>query len=77
MHELVFSPVNDATMGRVRYEVMSSLDRWEPRIEVEDVTVAPAPGEPTTLYIDVRYRVRGANNPRNLVFPFYVIPSED
>ncbi|MEU3749182.1 MULTISPECIES: GPW/gp25 family protein [Streptomyces] len=77
VHELVFSPVNDATMGRVRYEVMSSLDRWEPRIEVEDVTVAPAPTDPTTLHIDVRYRVRGANNPRNLVFPFYVIPSED
>ncbi|MFF8602233.1 GPW/gp25 family protein [Streptomyces sp. NPDC015232] len=77
VHELVFAPVNDATMGRIRYEVMSSLDRWEPRIEVEEVTVAPAPGEPTTLHIDVRYRVRGANNPRNLVFPFYVIPSED
>ena len=28
-----------------------------------------------TLYIDIRYRIRGTNDPRNLVFPFYVIPS--
>ncbi|MFI6640561.1 GPW/gp25 family protein [Streptomyces sp. NPDC050504] len=77
VHELVFAPVNDATMGRIRYEVLTSLERWEPRIEVDEVTVTPAPDEPTTLFIDVRYQVRGTSNPRSLVFPFYVIPSED
>ena len=29
------------------------------------------------LYIDVRYSIRGTNNPRSLVFPFYVIPDHD
>ena len=29
-----------------------------------------------TFYIDVGYRVRGYNDERNLVFPFYVIPDE-
>jgi hypothetical protein len=33
--------------------------------------------EQGVLYIDVRYVIRGTNNPRNLVFPFYVIPSHD
>jgi hypothetical protein len=28
------------------------------------------------LYIDIAYRVRGTNDPRNLVFPFYVIPED-
>ena len=28
------------------------------------------------LYIHLAYVVRGSNDPRNLVFPFYVIPSE-
>jgi hypothetical protein len=27
------------------------------------------------LHIDVRYIRRDSNDPRNLVFPFYVIPS--
>ena len=26
------------------------------------------------LYIDIGYAIRGTNDPRNLVFPFYVIP---
>ena len=30
-----------------------------------------------TLYIHVKYAIRGTNDPRNLVFPFYVIPSHD
>ena len=29
-----------------------------------------------TLYIDIHYSIRGSNDPRNLVFPFYVIPEE-
>ncbi|KOG91461.1 GPW/gp25 family protein, partial [Streptomyces varsoviensis] len=77
VHDLVFAPVNEATAGRIRYEVRLSLDRWEPRIEVLDVTVSPAPDDPSVLYIDVQYAVRGTNNPRSLVFPFYVIPSTE
>ena len=29
------------------------------------------------LYIDIRYTIKAANDPRNLVFPFYVIPEEE
>ncbi|TYB44063.1 GPW/gp25 family protein [Actinomadura chibensis] len=77
IHDLVFAPVNEETAGRIAYEVRGSLDRWEPRIEVADVRVSVAPDDPAVLFIDVRYEVRGTNNPRNLVFPFYVIPSHD
>jgi phage baseplate assembly protein W len=56
--------------------VYASLDRWEPRIEVTDVEVT-AGAEQGVLFIDVRYAIRGTNNPRSLVFPFYVIPSHD
>ncbi|MEV0274912.1 GPW/gp25 family protein [Streptomyces sp. NPDC050610] len=77
VHDMVFAPVNEATAGRIRYEVRLSLDRWEPRIEVLDVLVSPAPDDPSVLYIDVQYAVRGTNNPRSLVFPFYVIPSSE
>src|SRR3954470_23281083 len=74
IHDLVFAPVNEQTAGRIQHEVHVSLDRWEPRIEVDDVEVT-AGTEQSVLYIDVRYSIRGTNNPRSLVFPFYVIPS--
>ncbi len=28
------------------------------------------------LDVDIGYEIRGLNDPRNLVFPFYVIPEE-
>jgi phage baseplate assembly protein W len=56
--------------------VYTTLDRWEPRIEVNDVEVTAGPDQ-GVLFIDVRYSIRGTNNPRSLVFPFYVIPSHE
>jgi phage baseplate assembly protein W len=76
IHELVFAPADATTAGRIAYEVELSLRRWEPRVELVDVTCTTVDAEPSTLYIDVGYRIRGTNDPRNLVFPFYVIPVE-
>jgi phage baseplate assembly protein W len=73
IHEHVFGPANASTAGQLAYEVRASLERWEPRIELEGVTVSADPGDETVLYIDVRYSISSSNDPRNLVFPFYVI----
>ena len=62
--------------GRIAHEVRRSLERWELRIDVISVEVSFDPGSESTLYIDITYSVRGTNDPRNLVFPFYVIPEE-
>ncbi|WP_448612544.1 GPW/gp25 family protein [Modestobacter sp. URMC 112] len=74
IHDLVFGPANATTAGQIAYEVRSALERWEPRIEVTDVRVAFDRADVGTVYVDLRYTVRGVNDPRNLVFPFYVIP---
>ena len=75
IHDFVFAPADSATAGRIAYEVRLSLERWEPRITLVDVVVGFDRIESGTLLIDVRYALRGDNDPRNLVFPFYVIPS--
>ena len=77
IHDLVFAPAVAATAGRIAYEVRLSLERWEPRIELTDVVVRFDEVEDGRLLIDVRYTVRGSNDPRNLVFPFYVIPAHE
>ena len=55
----------------------TALERWEPRIEVADVLIAFDTVDDGVLYIDVHYTVRSTNDRRNLVFPFYTIPSEE
>lgn len=76
IHDLLFDTADAETAARVAYEVRASLTRWEPRIEILGVDVAPDPDNQAVLYIDIRYTPAAANDPRNLVFPFYVIPEE-
>ncbi len=80
IHDRVFENVNSDTFAAIRRDVNDSLERWEPRINVIDVTVVP--GEVgtsllTVLYVDVRYELKGTNDRRNLVFPFYLIPEHE
>ncbi|MFT7840449.1 GPW/gp25 family protein [Saccharothrix sp. BKS2] len=77
IHDLVFAAADGATAGHVSREVRAALDRWEPRIDVADVVVAFDSVDVGTLYIDIRYTVKSTNDQRNLVFPFYTIPSEE
>jgi phage baseplate assembly protein W len=77
INEYVFAPSNAATAGMVAYEVRNALIRWEPRVNVNDVDVRPHPDDRSILLISVLYTVKHSNDPRNLVFPFYVIPEEE
>jgi phage baseplate assembly protein W len=76
IHDHVFGSPDPLTRNRIAYEVRESLIRWEPRVDVRDVAVTPDPDEPSTLFIDIAYSIKGTNDPRNLVFPFYTIPDE-
>jgi phage baseplate assembly protein W len=77
IHDLVFAPADSTTAGQIAYEVRQSLERWEPRIDLADVVVDFAEADSGTLLIDIRYTLRNTNDPRNLVFPFYVIPPHE
>lgn len=77
VHDLVFSAVDGRFAGLVDYEVRNALLRWEPRIEVAAVTVTLDPEREGVVLIGVEYTLRTTNDRRNLVFPFYTIPSEE
>ena len=76
IHDYVFDPADARTALRLASAVRDSLRRWEPRVDVLDVAVDRHPTEPDALLLDIRYTTSDRNNPRNLVFPFYVIPGE-
>jgi hypothetical protein len=77
IHDEIFALADATTFARIAADVRRSLRRWEPRIDVRDVVVTADPDDQATLYIDIRYTIGSANDPRNLVFPFYVIPAEE
>jgi uncharacterized protein len=77
IHDHVFNAANSATAAQIIYDVRQALERWEPRIDVLDADVSFDATENGRLYVDISYQARGLNDPRNLVFPFYVIPSRE
>ena len=76
IHDHVFDGIDGRTSGRIAFEVTQALRRWEPRIDVLEVGVDRHPVEPDALLLDIRYTPSDSNDPRNLVFPFYIIPGE-
>lgn len=75
IHDLVFSPNGPGARGAIADQVQLALARWEPRIEVQDVTVEAIPPEHATsnqMLIRVNYRIRSTNQVQNLVYPFYI-----
>jgi Bacteriophage baseplate protein W len=72
LNTFVFEPLNPATMARVKTRVQASLITWEPRIDVQEVTVTADAAERNQLRIAVTYRVRATNTISNLVYPFYL-----
>jgi phage baseplate assembly protein W len=74
--DLVFEPVTQGLFGLIANAVFEALGQWEPRVEVDTVTPVEDPDDSSLVQVNVSYRMRDTNDPRNLVFPFYVIPHE-
>lgn len=70
IHTLVFAPANESTFSLMRYYVQEALRMWEPRIELNEVLIAPDLRE-GRVDIMVNYEVRATKDERSLVYPFY------
>ena len=75
VHDYVFDGIDPTTLGQIEDAIRVALDRWEPRVTLEDVAFdGPHGGR---LDIELTYRLNPTNNVRNLVYPLYVVPAED
>jgi phage baseplate assembly protein W len=72
LNEFIFANVSSSTMTLVETRVREALITWEPRIDVQAVTVTSDQSERNKLLIDLTYRVRATNTLHNLVYPFYL-----
>jgi len=72
INELVFAPNNTSTATLVAFSVEEALLKWEPRIEVLDVSAFPDKDEGNRLNIRVEYMIKTTNTKKNLVYPFYL-----
>ena len=72
IHDLVFSPINTATLTLVENSVREALTVYESRIELIQVKASAERADEGKLIVSIDYRVRSTNNRFNLVYPFYL-----
>jgi phage baseplate assembly protein W len=75
LRDYIFEGATDENSGQISTVVTQALQRWEPRVDVQNVVVTPITEVSGLLHIEIFYLVRATNDERNLVFPFYTIPT--
>ncbi|MFD0920111.1 GPW/gp25 family protein [Saccharopolyspora rosea] len=69
LRSLAFAPNDGSTADLARYHVEEALGRWEPRIDVLDVSVTND-GPQAALLIDITFRLRATQDVHHLVHEF-------
>ncbi|HHD11957.1 MAG TPA: hypothetical protein ENK42_05905 [Deltaproteobacteria bacterium] len=69
LKRFLFEPLNATTIAYVRKLVEDAIVYFEPRIELDGVSVEIEEG---TLNIIIDFRIRATNARSNLVYPFYL-----
>ena len=76
LSELVFAPMNTQTLLLIRLYVEEALEKWEPRIIIEEIKTEPDP-QRGRVDIAILYTPKDSPDTRSLVYPFYLVPSEE
>lgn len=69
--DLVFEPITTTLLALIKHRVETALIQWEPRIDIDAVTVTPSAAL-GRVDIEIRYQVRQTSTFYNLVYPFYL-----
>lgn len=68
----LFESLGTTTASAMQKEIETALLIYEPRINLNNVKLAPDPAELGKVNILIDYIVRSTNTRYNLVFPFYL-----
>jgi uncharacterized protein len=77
LRRFVFEPSSPATYRAIEQAVQQALIDWEPRIDIDSVTVTPDDTTPNLLLIAVDFVVRATDTSYNRVYPFYLLQGGD
>lgn len=67
----MFDSVDGRALHNLEHSVQDALNRFEPRIDVNDVSATQG-DDPGYVLLAVDYTVRDTNTRSNLVYPFYL-----
>lgn len=75
IYELLFDPYDIATRSQIIDYVREALAWWEPRIEVQEVTVE-SENEEGRIFVKIDYTIKDTHDERSIIHPFYLMGEE-
>jgi phage baseplate assembly protein W len=69
---MVFRSLTTTATTEIAAAVEKAVVDWEPRVELDGVTVEADPAQEGLVTVNVAYRIRSTNTRDNLVYPFYL-----
>jgi phage baseplate assembly protein W len=70
--QMIFEPINSATLVRIQEAARTALTNFEERIRVVNVDAEPDANVPSKVNLTITYDILSTNRRGNLVFPFYL-----
>lgn len=74
LSELTFAPMNTQTLLLLRLHIQEALEKWEPRILLNEIRAEPDPIQ-GRVDVTIFYRPKDEHEQRSLVYPFYLLPN--
>lgn len=71
--QMLFRNVTTTLMTQIEEIVRNAVLYWEPRVDVDSVSVQPDAGQAGLVLITLAYTIRKTNARNNLVYPFYLL----
>jgi hypothetical protein len=71
LRSLVFAPNNSSTAALAKHYVQDGLLQWEPRIQLQSVTVTNDNSQ-ARLLIEILYRIKATLQTESMIYPFYL-----
>lgn len=70
--QFVFDSVDSTLVARIKTTLSNAILAYEPRIDVEQITVVESELVDGLLEIGLTYTIRQTNSRSNMVYPFYL-----
>ena len=72
VNDFVFQSNSSVIRTELVSAIKQALLKWEPRIDLKQVSANPVPDEPTQVLVSIEYTLRTTKQLFNVVYPFYL-----
>jgi Bacteriophage baseplate protein W len=72
VNDFVFQSNSSLVRTELIDSIKQALLKWEPRIDIKQVSANPVPDQPSQVLVSIEYTIRDTNELFNVVYPFYL-----